>query len=376
VVTVNTKSTTNSNNRLDIFDTRFHNPSIFSIREKTAFEGPVIDYCVPANTYFPPPEMMDLIKDNLPDILKYYPDYAPAHQNNIALLTGTPSENVVAANGVTEIITIMCREALSPILTSVPTFGRWTDLPQEFGVPICYLERRPETQFKLTVAQVVDRVREVRAKTLVISNPNNPTGAWLSFNEMRTLLDALRDLPLIIIDESFIDFSGIESAELLAIDSTNTVVVKSMGKAIGWHGVRLGYAVANTQLAQQLRAKVPYWNINGLAAFVLKHAINFKSEYYASFKKIAEDRDYMFNQFRTIPQLITYPSKANFLFSKLPDGISGKAIRNTLLEEYGLFVRECSNKIGSSENYLRCVVKKPSDSDSLTRSLTDIFSSI
>ncbi len=365
--------TMNGKSRLEIFDTRFHNPSIFSIREQTGFGGAVIDYCVPANTYFPPAEMLDLIKDNLQDILKYYPDYAPVHQNNISALTDTPTQNIVAANGVTEIITILCRDAASPVLTSVPTFGRWTDLPQEFGVPLCFLERKPEAQFRLTVEQVVERVREVSAKTLVISNPNNPTGAWFSHDEIRQLLDALRDLPLIVIDESFIDFSGIESAEKLAIESANTVVVKSMGKAIGWHGVRLGYAVANTTLAQQLRAKVPYWNINGLAAFVLKHAVDFKEDYHASFGKVVEDREHMFRQLQRIQNLITYSSKANFLFSKLPDGVSGKHIRDILLEEYGLFVRECSNKVGSSENYLRCVVRKKADSDCLVQALIEIL---
>ncbi len=366
----------NVTRNLEIFNTRFHNPSIFSIREQTGFKGTVIDYCVPANQYFPPSEMITLIQENLYDILKYYPDYAPVHQANIASLTGTPAQNIVAANGVTEIITILCREADAPVLTSIPTFGRWTDLPQEFGVPLSYIERTAENGFKLTVEQVVNRVREVGAKTLVISNPNNPTGAWFSLTEVRTLLDVLRDLPLIIIDESFIDFSDIESAESLAMDSPNTIVVKSMGKAMGWHGVRLGYAVANTTLAQQLRVKLPYWNINGLAAFVLKNAVSFKTEYDQSFVKVAADRDYMFQRFQDIPFLTTYPSKANFLFSKLPEGMSGKRVRDILLEEHGLFVRECSNKVGSTENYLRCVVRKQADSDKLAKALGLVLSSL
>lgn len=361
--------------KLAIFNTRFHNPSIFDIREQTRFDGDIVDYCVPANTYFPPADMTTLIAQNLVDILKYYPDYAPVHQRNISVLTDTPEENIVVGNGVTELITLMCRDAEAPVLTSIPTFGRWTDLPQEFGVPLSFLERKPESNFRLTVDEIVQRVREVRARTLIISNPNNPTGAWLTRAEIAQLIDALRDLPLISIDESFIDFSGIESAESLAINAHNVVVVKSVGKAIGWHGVRLGYAVANTKLAQRLRAQVPYWNINGLAAFVLKHAVNFKSEYRASFSRVADDRDYMCKRFQSIPNLTTYPSAANFLFSKLPNGVSGKEVRDVLLEQHGLFVRECSNKIGSSENYLRCVVRKKADSDRLAVALTEVLSS-
>jgi histidinol-phosphate/aromatic aminotransferase/cobyric acid decarboxylase-like protein len=369
---VNTERASESRS-LGIFDTRFHNPSFFAVRENVRFAGPIVDYCVPANTYFPPPEMVRRIQEDFFDSLKYYPDYAQVHQDNICALTGTPAENIVAGNGVTELITLMCRDAHAPVLTSIPTFGRWTDLPQEFGVSLCYLERRLERQFRLTVDEIVQRVGETGARTLVISNPNNPTGAWLTHAEIARLFDALCDLPLIAIDESFIDFSGIESAERLAVDARNVVVLKSMGKAIGWHGVRLGYAVANAQLAKKLRSKVPYWNINGLAASVLKHAVEFKVEYRSSFAKVAEDREYMYQRMQSVPSLVTYPSKANFLFTKLPDGVSGRRVRDALLENHGLFVRECSNKVGSTENYLRCVVRKRPDSDRLVEALRDLL---
>lgn len=54
-----------------------------------------------------------------------------------------------------------------------------------------------------------------------------------------------------------------------------------------------------------------------------------------------------------VPGLTVYPSKANFLFVELPDGVPGKALRDRLLKHHGLMVRERGNKIGSSEQYLR-----------------------
>ncbi|UUZ50405.1 aminotransferase class I/II-fold pyridoxal phosphate-dependent enzyme [Massilia sp. B-10] len=99
----------------------------------------------------------------------------------------------------------------------------------------------------------------------MICNPNNPTGAWFTGEDIAKLIRELAHIERIIIDESFIEFSDLTSAEALAVGSHNTIVVKSMGKSLGWHGIRLGYAVANTKMAQELRAKVPYWNINGLA---------------------------------------------------------------------------------------------------------------
>jgi histidinol-phosphate/aromatic aminotransferase/cobyric acid decarboxylase-like protein len=58
-----------------------------------------------------------------------------------------------------------------------------------------------------------------------------------------------------------------------------------------------------------------------------------------------------------VPGLTVYPSKANFLFVELPEGAPGKVLRDRLLRHHGLLVRECSNKTGSSEQYLRLAVQ-------------------
>jgi histidinol-phosphate/aromatic aminotransferase/cobyric acid decarboxylase-like protein len=144
-----------------------------------------------------------------------------------------------------------------------------------------------------------------------------------------------------------------------------------MGKSLGWHGVRLGYAVTEPGRAQKLRALQPFWNINGLAAYVLKTVTRFKQEYQASFALVAEDRRYMSKRLSTVPGLVIYPSQANFLFVELPDGVSGRALRDRLLQNYGLLVRECSNKIGATEQQLRLAVQTRAAVDVLVTALHD-----
>jgi threonine-phosphate decarboxylase len=143
-------------------------------------------------------------------------------------------------------------------------------------------------------------VRRSGARSLVLCNPNNPTGAAFTAAEIAWLLQALRDLPRIVIDESFIDFSGIESCAALASRSDNAVVVKSMGKSLGWHGIRLGYAVAGEATARELRRQLPWWNINGVAAFVLERLPEFHREYVESFGKVRRDRDRLHDRLRRL----------------------------------------------------------------------------
>src|SRR5258705_1075741 len=353
----------------NLFNVRSHNPSFFAVKDSVAYKGELIDFCIPVNLHFPPPALVEMIHEHLGEILRYYPDYAGIHQQHIAEMTGLAPETIVPSNGSTEIITMLCREAQGPIVTSVPTFSRWTGLPEELHVPLYTIARRRENEFRLEVDEIVSRVREVGARTLVISNPNNPTGAWLTLAEIKTLAGALEDLDAFIVDESFIDFSDLETAATFAAQPPNLIVVKSMGKSLGWHGVRLGYAATARRRAAGLRAQLPFWNINGLAAFILKNMTGFKREYFASFAEVAADRIYMTERLAAVPGVNIYPSKANFLFVELPDSMSGRQLRDRLLENYGLMVRECSNKIGSTEQYLRLAVQGKTAVNSLVKAL-------
>jgi threonine-phosphate decarboxylase len=342
----------------NLFDVRSHNPSFFSVKQQVGFQGELLDFCIPVNLHFPPPQLVQLIHEQLGEILRYYPDYADVHQRAIADMTGLDPATIVPCNGSTEIITRLCQQTNGPIVTSIPTFSRWTDLPLELRLPIHTIERHRENNFRLRVEEVISRVREVQARTLVISNPNNPTGAWFTLAEVTSLATVLGDLDSVIIDESFIDFSDLGSAGPLVQDFPNLVVVKSMGKSLGWHGVRLGYAVSSAERAQRLRECLPFWNINGLAAFVLKSVTNYRAEYVESFRKVAADRDYMKQQLSGLSELTVYPSQSNFLYVELDDRISGRQLRDRLLTNHGVMVRECSNKIGSSEQFLRLAVQK------------------
>ena len=359
-----------SNNTVaELFNVRSHNPSFFSVKESAICKGPLLDFCIPVNLHFPPPQMVQRISERLPEILRYYPDYAEVHAKHIAEIAGVPAECIVPANGSTEIITRLCHLTRGPILTPIPTFSRWTDLPNELGIPLHTITHDVRRNFRLEVSELVSRVTELDVRMLVISNPNNPTGAWFEAREIEELVLSLPQVEMIVIDESFLDFSDLESAVTLIPRAENLVVVKSLGKSLGWHGVRLGYAAMNPRAADLLRSELPFWNINGLAAYILKSLSEFKDEFRQSLARVGEDRTYMMDQLERVRGLRVFASKANFLYVELPSDVPGRRLRNRLLEQYGLMVRECSNKIGSSERYLRLAVQTKEAVDLLVHAL-------
>src|SRR5207302_11111059 len=99
---------------------------------------------------------------------------------------------------------------------------------------------------------------------------------------------------LLVVDESFIDFSEelIPTVIQEAIQRPNVVVLKSLGKNFGLHGVRFGFAAANARLAARLREAIPQWNINGLAEMIIQELPDFTSDYEDSRRRVIQDRFY------------------------------------------------------------------------------------
>src|SRR5262249_49502594 len=214
----------------------------------------------------------------------------------------------------------------------------------------------PEDDFALDVDRFAAFVRRSGARAAAICNPNNPTGVLVPRDQAVRLLDLLGDLEVVVVDESFIDFADTEVIPSVARDAAEratVVVLKSLGKTFGLHGVRFGYAVARPELAGIVRKALPHWNVNGVAEAVIRSLAVHMDEYERGRRRLIRDRQVLEVALRGLEGLRIFPSRANFVYVRLPDEIDGVCLRNRLLTEHGCFVRECGNKLGSDRRYLR-----------------------
>jgi histidinol-phosphate/aromatic aminotransferase/cobyric acid decarboxylase-like protein len=198
----------------------------------------------------------------------------------------------------------------------------------------------------------------------VLCNPNNPDGGYLPRREIIRFMDELADLDLVVIDESFIDFVEVERNPSVANEATirpNVVVLKSLGKNFGLHGIRFGYLVANPALAGKMSRTLPKWNLNSLAETVVFMLEEHAADYAESLQLLARDRYSMGMELARQPELTVYSSQANFLLVKLAAGMDGMALRDYLLSRHQVFIRECGNKLGMSSQFVRFVVRPEQD---------------
>lgn len=349
-----------------LFQQSAHSPSFFELsRQLGEHAGQLVDFCIPCNPYFPTPEMFAELSANLESILKFYPSDAAATSGQLARVLGLNPATVAMSNGSTELITWMDHLWFrQSVAVPIPTFGRWTDQPMETGKRVDMFPLREIDYFQLNVDEYIQFIRSRGSRVAVLCNPNNPDGGYLPRREVLRFMDELRDLDLVVIDESFIDFVEAERDPSVAMEAAirpNVVVLKSLGKNFGLHGIRFGYLVANPGLAAKMRKTLPKWNINSLAEIVVFMLAEHGAEYRESLRLLARDRYNMGGLLAQLPELTVYTSQANFLLVKLGAGLDGTELRDHLINRHQVFIRECGNKLGMSKQFLRLVVRPQQD---------------
>lgn len=343
-----------------------HSPSYFSLLRGLGEQQPdLVDFCIPCNPYFPTPAMFERLERGMRTIMTYYPSEAETITAELCATLGLNPQTVAMGNGSTELITwidhLLVRESLA---TPIPTFGRWTDQPMETGKRVDMFPLREERDFAFDVDGFVSFVRQRGSRVAVVCNPNDPDGGYLPRSEVVRLLDELIDLDLVVVDESFIDFVDAET-EASVVDEAairpNVIVLKSLGKNFGLHGIRFGYLVANPALAGRIRTALPKWNLNSFAEIMVFLFKEYREDYRKSLELTGQDRWNMSQQLASLPGVAVFASQANFVLVKLPDGADGLRLRDHLLQHHGVFVRECGDKLGCTSQFLRIVVRPHND---------------
>ncbi|MGW3187415.1 pyridoxal phosphate-dependent aminotransferase [Streptomyces ardesiacus] len=359
--------------------TAAHSPSMAALTRESgeaAGAGPV-DFCIPCNPYFPTPAMFEELAGRLREIITYYPSSADTITAELCGLLRLPPQCVAMGNGSTELITwidhLLVRESLA---VPVPTFGRWTDQPMETGKRVDMFPLQEAGGFALDLDRYAEFVRARGTRAVVVCNPNNPDGGYQHKQALVQFMDAMADRDLVVIDESFLEFADAEAEPSVVQEAMlrpNVVVLRSLGKNFGLHGVRFGYLVANPALAGRVRTMLPKWNLNSFAEHVVFMLRDHGPEYARSLHQVRRDRLEMTAWLSALPGLTVYPSQGNFLFVRLPVGAEGTAVRDRMLTEHRILVRECGNKIGSSSRFLRLVVRPQGDVRRLVSGLEQVL---
>lgn len=303
---------------------------------------------------FPPsPAVLAALNASETEHLNLYPDpEGKVLRDKLAEFYGVGAENVFLANGSDELLNFVfmtfCDQE-RPVAFPAVSYGFYPVYSNLYNLNADIIPLREGFRLEPSDYYGIH-------KNIVIANPNAPTGRVISVAEIEEIA---RTNPnhVVLIDEAYIDFGG-ESCLRLTPKYENLLVCQTFSKFRSLAGGRLGYAIGNRALIEDLE-KIKYsinsYNINRLTMAAAVATIESNDYYAANSLKIQENRAYTVSELEKLG-FETLPSKANFIFTRCKTVEGGKLYRG--LKAKGVLVRHwdkpeisdyCRVSIGSRE---------------------------
>jgi histidinol-phosphate aminotransferase len=321
------------------------------------------------NPYPPSPELLEKIFKRLDKLeLNRYPD--PDCKNlkqAIAHRTGALTEQIIIGNGSDELIQylmqVLCNEG-ETIAFPDPSFAMYGITAQCLGLKPVSFPLNDNWDFEAQPALEV--LAQQKAKIVFISYPNNPTGNCFSEQAIQQIIEQFEGI--VVLDEAYQDFSGKTFLNQME-KHNNLVILRSLSK-IGLAGLRVGYGIFPTLLAEQVnKVRLPY-NSNSISQWVAAELLNDFTSVQNQIHSILDERDRLMDELSKLSSITAYPSNSNFILFK--DSNDGVQIFNKL-KENGTLLRN----LGSHprlKNCLRVTIGTKQENDQFLNQLRKVAS--
>jgi len=265
----------------------------------------------------PPEDLLDALRAQVPGVLRDYPSTGGLAADLAARL-GVAPEQVVVTAGADDALDRVCRAVLAPgreVILPVPGFemiARYAALAGGEAVHVAW----PEGAFPTDA--VLGAVTE-RTALIVVTSPNNPTGAVATAEDLRRL-SAGAPGAVLLVDLAYVEFAD-EDLTAAALALPNAVVTRTLSKAWGLAGLRVGYAAGPAEIVGWLRvAGAPYAVAGPSVALARARLRSGEAEMAAFVGRIREEREALESVCAEVG-LRPVPSQANFLLLDAGDAV-------------------------------------------------------
>ncbi|WP_284250478.1 histidinol-phosphate transaminase [Litorihabitans aurantiacus] len=285
-------------------------------------------------------------------------------------VTGLDADHLWAANGSNEVMLHLLQAFGGPgrtALSFAPTYSMYPEYARDTHT--AWVAGRREDDFTLDPDVAIALIREVRPAVVLLPSPNNPTGTALPLPVVERILDVARTsgpdgaATVVVLDEAYAEFrrAGVPSALSILADHPHLAVTRTMSKAFGMAGARVGYLAAAPALVDALRiVRLPY-HLSAVTQAVALAALGHTDELMAQVASLRQERDALavWLQERGLDAVA---SDANFiLFGRFSDR---HAVWRRLLDA-GILVREVG-----PDGWLRVTVGTPEETAAFRAALT------
>jgi histidinol-phosphate aminotransferase len=311
---------------------------------------PAFDIAAQANASFGPDAIKldanenpyrPLVEGSLAADVNRYPEPQPQRlRNAMAALYGVGPDNLLITRGADDAIDLLVRtfvqEGVDAVSVCQPTFSAYAHFARLGGARL--IETRLDANFDFDAGSFLDQVRGERLlKLAFICAPNNPTGNPVSAEQVLRTCDAIPNT-IVVLDEAYIEFSEQPSLAAEAARRPNLVVLRTLSKAYGLAGARIGAAIGTTEMIALLARALPPYPLPTLAISAALSALSpsRRSVHQERIARIKADRERIAAELARSPIVRSVRSGGgNFLFLEVdePEQLARK------LQSLGIRVR-------------------------------------
>jgi histidinol-phosphate aminotransferase len=265
----------------------------------------------------------------------------------LSAYTGFPEDMILIGAGMDGVMDTLSRIFLDPgdsTFIPTPTFSYYEILTIMASARPVFSARGPKHE----LAEAVP----AQAKMAFLCSPNNPTGNVMGEEQLRAILESTD--AIVFLDEAYVEFAEGSLIHLVK-EYDNLIVGRTLSKAFGLAGMRLGYAVAPEWIADQYRrAAPPFFGVTCASVAAGVAALSDLEYMRSSVDKIKSERE------RLQKATGSHPSQANFLY--LETAKPSNAVAERFFQK-GIIIRDCRSFRGAGEHHVRVTVGTPAEND-------------
>ena len=304
------------------------------------------------------------INESLSSINRYPDGNCYELKEAIAKKHNVLSNMISLGNGSNELLELIARVFVSKqtdeVIFSQYAFVVYPLVTQALGATAVV---SPASNFGHDLDSMLSLISD-QTKLIFIANPNNPTGTLLSDDDVYSFLKKVpRNIP-VVLDQAYFEYLNIDDQAISWLNEfENLIISRTFSKAYGLAGLRVGYSICSTLIADYInRVREPF-NVNHTAQMAAIAALS-DDEYLADSVKMNSDGYSQLVKGFEAFELNYIPSYANFIAVEFKDAMR---IYNNLLKE-GVIVRPVEMK-----NYLRISIGTPNENRHLLEALEKVL---
>lgn len=321
------------------------------------------------NPYPPSPSVQAAINHEIA-LLNLYPNPISGDLREvIADMHGLQASQIIVGNGSDDLLNL-CVRTFSDDELKVgmlhPSYSLYEVLTSVQGSELIRVKFN-DKDFTLNIADILASGTNL----FFLTNPHAPSGKAYGLTQLRRLLKDYKGL--LVIDEAYADFAPKNALPLLK-EYENLIITRTLSKSYSLAGLRIGYAIGNPRIIEELDKVREVYNVDRLAQVGAKAALLDQKYFNECLKKVIDQRDLLAKVFEELGWPFI-PSAANFIFVQ-PLGINGQASAKTAAN---LFHYLLENKIlvryfpkhPLTESYLRISIGNPSQMNKVVESIKE-----